>query len=159
MGDIYHPRPLGIKEFIIDVSGGIEHTLVLTNKGRVYAWGDGKNGALAMESTKVMVPTLVQSLQHVRVKRLFASGTATHSIAQLSDGSYYAWGQKGNEVLVAKPRDRCVPQRVLQLRGIHVDDVILEEGCTFFLVQEPNSLEIPNIANFKDVTFRFDFIR
>ncbi len=71
------------------VVAGHDHTLAITTKGRVYAWGVGGNGQLGMGDYQGhMTPTVVP-LPGPAVQ--VAAGWG-HSLALLADGRLYAWG-------------------------------------------------------------------
>ena len=71
------------------VVAGHDHTLAITTKGRVYAWGVGGNGQLGLGDYQArMVPTAVP-LPGPAVQ--VAAGWG-HSLALLADGRVFAWG-------------------------------------------------------------------
>jgi len=75
------------------VVAGHDHTLAITTKGRVYAWGVGGNGQLGLADYQPrMVPTAV-SLPLPAVQVTAGWG---HSLALLSDGRVFAWGNNVN---------------------------------------------------------------
>lgn len=75
------------------VVAGHDHTLALTTKGKVYAWGVGGNGQLGLGDYQArMVPTLVPlPAPAVQV----AAGWG-HSLALLTDGRVFAWGNNAS---------------------------------------------------------------
>ena len=71
------------------VVAGHDHTLAITTKGKVYAWGVGGNGQLGLGDYQArMVPTAV-TLPGPAVQ--VAAGWG-HSLARLADGRVFAWG-------------------------------------------------------------------
>ncbi len=71
------------------VVAGHDHTLAITTKGEVYAWGVGGNGQLGLGDYQArMVPTAV-NLPGPAVQ--VAAGWG-HSLALLADGRVFAWG-------------------------------------------------------------------
>jgi alpha-tubulin suppressor-like RCC1 family protein len=71
------------------VVAGHDHTLAITTKGKVYAWGVGANGQLGLGDYQArMVPTAV-TLPGPAVQ--VAAGWG-HSLALLADGRVFAWG-------------------------------------------------------------------
>ncbi len=71
------------------VVAGHDHTLAITTKGKVFAWGVGGNGQLGLGDYQArMVPTAV-SLPGPAVQ--VAAGWG-HSLALLADGRVFAWG-------------------------------------------------------------------
>lgn len=75
------------------VVAGHDHTLAITTKGRVYAWGVGGNGQLGLGDYQGhMTPTVVP-LPGPAVQ--VAAGWG-HSLALLADGRLYAWGNNAS---------------------------------------------------------------
>lgn len=71
------------------VVAGHDHTLAITTKGKVYAWGVGGNGQLGLGDYQArMVPTVVP-LPGPAVQ--VAAGWG-HSVALLADGRVFTWG-------------------------------------------------------------------
>jgi alpha-tubulin suppressor-like RCC1 family protein len=71
------------------VVAGHDHTLAITTRGLVYAWGVGANGQLGLGDYQArMVPTAV-TLPGPAVQ--VAAGWG-HSLALLADGRVFAWG-------------------------------------------------------------------
>jgi alpha-tubulin suppressor-like RCC1 family protein len=71
------------------VVAGHDHTLAITTKGKVYAWGVGGNGQLGLGDYQArLVPTAV-ALPGPAVQ--VAAGWG-HSLALLADGRVFAWG-------------------------------------------------------------------
>jgi alpha-tubulin suppressor-like RCC1 family protein len=75
---------------IIAVAAGVMHSLALTSKGTVYAWGNNQAGQLGdgtttNRSTPVKVADLPTDITAV------AAG-AVHTLAMNSKGTVYAWG-------------------------------------------------------------------
>ena len=75
------------------VVAGHDHTLAITTKGKVYAWGVGGNGQLGLGDYQArMVPTAVP-LPGPAVQ--VAAGWG-HSLALLADGRLFAWGNNAS---------------------------------------------------------------
>lgn len=75
------------------VSAGHDHTLAITTKGKVYAWGVGGNGQLGLGDYQArQTPTLVP-LPGPAVQ--VAAGWG-HSLALLADGRVFAWGNNAS---------------------------------------------------------------
>eukprot|EP00742_Colponemidia_sp_Colp-10_P010299 GILJ01011305.1.p1 GENE.GILJ01011305.1~~GILJ01011305.1.p1 ORF type:complete len:1240 (-),score=152.36 GILJ01011305.1:102-3821(-) len=77
------------------IASGTSHTLVLTDGGEVWAWGDSSQGQLGLGehvmSSRQPVP--LSYLADVRVN-IIACGHA-HSAAVSEDGDLYTWGEGG----------------------------------------------------------------
>ncbi|KAH7100483.1 RCC1/BLIP-II [Auriculariales sp. MPI-PUGE-AT-0066] len=109
---------------VIQASAGVSFTMVLTNTGKVYAFGSAEHGQLGNGATgedigpqrKVFFDIIEKPREPVRgledkVIKQIASGNM-HSLAVDDEGLVYAWGDGGycrtgfgdqKEVLIAKP--------------------------------------------------------
>uniref|UniRef100_A0A7S3G710 EGF-like domain-containing protein n=1 Tax=Palpitomonas bilix TaxID=652834 RepID=A0A7S3G710_9EUKA len=77
------------EDFVVDVAAGDRHTLVCTDKGWVYVWGENKYGQLGLPTRGIVdTPRLVTELAGV-VK--VAAG-AFFSMALTNASKIYAWG-------------------------------------------------------------------
>jgi alpha-tubulin suppressor-like RCC1 family protein len=77
---------------VVQIYGGCEHTLALTSKGEVLAWGDDAEGELGLSPPKtVSRPALVTKLKRRGVTSI-AVGCFT-SYARTSPGRALAWGE------------------------------------------------------------------
>jgi alpha-tubulin suppressor-like RCC1 family protein len=78
---------------VVQIYGGCTHTLALTSKGVVLAWGDDARGELGIlpARTTVSVPARVTELDGRRVIAI-AAGCST-SYARTSSGRELAWGE------------------------------------------------------------------
>lgn len=75
-----------------NASAGKHHTIVVTEKGAVYTFGRGTEGALGHgDRNHAFSPKLVAALSHVRIT-CSASGE-THTLAVSADGTLFAWGE------------------------------------------------------------------
>ena len=71
------------------VAAGEVHSLVLTESGEVYAWGNNVSGKLGLGDTEArLTPTKVEGLPKVKA---IAAGIE-HSLALTESGEVYAWG-------------------------------------------------------------------
>lgn len=96
---------------------GSHHTMVITESGEVYAWGDNSGKQLGQTSeTTLLTPLLVKFDQGEL--SLLATGSA-HSIAVFKSGETYAWGasscgrlglQDGTKSVLALSRQTFEPK-------------------------------------------------
>ena len=105
-----------LKVHVIDVACGLAHSLALSDRGEVWAWGNGGNGRLGLgDMQDCPKPTLVKTLAQESmntVTRRVAAG-AFHSVAVLEDGRCYSWGKGTNGQLGnGKHEDHLVPYQV-----------------------------------------------
>jgi alpha-tubulin suppressor-like RCC1 family protein len=78
-------------EFVIDISCGYCHSLVLTNCGEVYAWGENGSGQIGNGcNSDQLIPIKVKSFNNERVV-MISCGWA-HSMALTECGHVYSWG-------------------------------------------------------------------
>lgn len=81
---------------ISTVSAGGRHVLALTKDGKVYGWGDNKNGQIGVEPTdqlrRIRKPTLVSGLQNVISITAQGSTNFGFSGAVKTDGTVWMWG-------------------------------------------------------------------
>lgn len=77
------------------VTCGADHTLAVTLRGAVYAWGVGSYGNLGNGDTEdCWKPTLVKMPDGLQCRT--AAAGAKHSLALTSEGALYAWGHGGS---------------------------------------------------------------
>mmetsp|Transcript_6193 Transcript_6193/g.9750 ORF Transcript_6193/g.9750 Transcript_6193/m.9750 type:complete len:511 (+) Transcript_6193:308-1840(+) len=106
-------------EFIVQISAGGQHLLMLTNLNRVYAVGDTAFGKLGLGADKtegvafVSSPTRVCFDQHYVVTQVSAGGH--HSAIVTADGAVFTWGTGRNgELGIGKFVRECpTPTRVV----------------------------------------------
>ena len=61
---------------------------------QVYATGYGAGGRLGIGgSDSVSTPTLLESIQHVVIKKVAVNSGGKHSIALSTEGEVYSWGE------------------------------------------------------------------
>jgi alpha-tubulin suppressor-like RCC1 family protein len=78
-------------EFVIDISCGVYHSLVLTNCGEVYAWGGNGWGQIGNGcNDNQLIPIKVKGFNNERV--VMISCGDRHSMALTECGHVYSWG-------------------------------------------------------------------
>ena len=75
------------------VVAGHDHTLAITTKGKVYAWGVGGNGQLGLGDYQARTTPTAVPLPGPAVQ--VAAGWG-HSLALLADGRVFAWGNNAS---------------------------------------------------------------
>ncbi|KAI8430358.1 hypothetical protein MSG28_000652 [Choristoneura fumiferana] len=91
---------------ICDIQCGYEHSLLLTDTGQVYSWGNGRKLQLGHGNlTNIESPTLIEALAGVTITQISAGGW--HSLALSEFGDVYAWGWNDTEKGVKKMEDLC----------------------------------------------------
>ncbi|KAI4901439.1 hypothetical protein NFI96_014722 [Prochilodus magdalenae] len=119
-------------EEVMQVSCGINHTLVLSSDGMtLWAFGDGDYGKLGTGPCTVKCyPQKVETLCNKGLKKV---GCGTHfSVVLANDGHVYTFGQ---ERLIGLPdsmlKNHNRPQIVPALEGIFIEDIAV--GCEHIL--------------------------
>jgi alpha-tubulin suppressor-like RCC1 family protein len=78
-------------EFVVDISCGFRHSLVLTNSGEVYAWGRNYWGQIGNSCyDDQLIPIKVKGFNSERV--VMISCGSSHSMALTECGHVYSWG-------------------------------------------------------------------
>jgi alpha-tubulin suppressor-like RCC1 family protein len=96
--DEIHPKPKLNQylnnEFVVDISCGAEHSLVLTNCGEVYAWGGNGYGQTGNDyNDRQSIPIKVKGFNNEKV--VMISCGWRHSMALTECGRVYSWGWLG----------------------------------------------------------------
>jgi alpha-tubulin suppressor-like RCC1 family protein len=108
----------------VAVAAATHHSLVVTSKGHLYAFGLGKGGRLGTGNEN-HCPLPVRILGALEKRQVVAvSAAENHSLCVTSDGSVFAWGQNGFGQLgipktassSASSEQKFLPQRVEALR-------------------------------------------
>jgi alpha-tubulin suppressor-like RCC1 family protein len=117
--------PRGTK--ITAIRAGCEHSLALTSKGRVLAWGYNHGGELGNGSTASSdVPVRVRLPRHVKVTAVSAG--QYFSLARTAKGQVLAWGDNdGGELGNGSTASSDVPVRVALPAGVRATAVSAEE--------------------------------
>ncbi|GAB1292151.1 E3 ubiquitin-protein ligase HERC2 [Apodemus speciosus] len=108
----------------VQLIGG-EQTLFAVTADGLYATGYGAGGRLGIGGTEsVSTPTLLESIQHVFIKKVAVNSGGKHCLALSSEGEVYSWGEAEDGKLGHGNRSPCDRPRVIEsLRGIEVVDV------------------------------------
>ncbi|XP_066595212.1 E3 ubiquitin-protein ligase HERC2 [Prorops nasuta] len=96
----------------VQLAGGEQTLFIVTADGKVYATGHGGAGRLGTGGTdSVLVPTLLDSIQHVFIKKVAANSGCKHCLALSSEGHVYSWGEgddgklgHGNRIAYDRPK-------------------------------------------------------
>ncbi|XP_048453850.1 E3 ubiquitin-protein ligase HERC2 [Rhincodon typus] len=109
----------------VQLIGGEQTLFAVTADGKLYATGYGAGGRLGIGGTEsVSTPTLLESIQHVFVKKVAVNSGGKHCLALSSEGEVYSWGEAEDGKLGHGNRSPCDRPRVVEsLRGIEVIDV------------------------------------
>uniref|UniRef100_A0A6B2EBN7 HECT-type E3 ubiquitin transferase n=1 Tax=Phlebotomus kandelakii TaxID=1109342 RepID=A0A6B2EBN7_9DIPT len=126
-GRIKAPTPCEALSLLrpVQLAGGEQTLYAVTADGKLFATGYGAGGRLGIGgSESVSTPTLVESLQHVFVKKVAVNSGGKHCLALTSDGEVYSWGEGEDGKLGHGNRlsyDR--PKLIEALSGVGVVDI------------------------------------
>ncbi|HEC85608.1 MAG TPA: hypothetical protein ENI48_10275 [Thioploca sp.] len=101
---------------IVDVVGCYEHTLILDEKGRVWAWGNNQLGRLGDGTTEdKTTPTLLSDLSGVEALDCGYRFT----VALKEDGTVWTWGEnRFGQLGIGSTTDQLVPVKVSSLANV-----------------------------------------
>ncbi|CAH1776574.1 unnamed protein product, partial [Owenia fusiformis] len=103
----------------VQLIGGEQTLFGVTGEGKVYATGYGAGGRLGIGGAEsVAQPTLLESIQHVFIKKVAVNSGGKHCLALSSEGEVYSWGEAEDGKLGHGNRSPCDRPRVIEsLRG------------------------------------------
>jgi E3 ubiquitin-protein ligase HERC2 len=109
----------------VQLLGGEQTLFAVTPDGKVYATGYGAGGRLGIGGTdSVLVPTLLESVQHVFIKKIAVNSGGKHCLALSADNDVYSWGEGDDGKLGHGGRMACEnPKLVEALHGYEIVDV------------------------------------
>ncbi|TNN21746.1 E3 ubiquitin-protein ligase HERC2 [Liparis tanakae] len=99
----------------VQLIGGEQTLFAVTADGKLYATGYGAGGRLGIGGTEsVSTPTLLESVQHVFVRKVAVNSGGKHCLALSSEGEVYTWGEAEDGKLGHGNR-RCARPHTLML--------------------------------------------
>ncbi|KAF5270348.1 hypothetical protein FQR65_LT05536 [Abscondita terminalis] len=109
----------------VQIVGGEQTLIGVTADGKVYATGYGAGGRLGIGGTdSVSVPTLLESIQHVFIKKVAVNSGGKHCLALTADNDVYSWGEGDDGKLGHGSRNGCErPKLVEALQGYEIIDI------------------------------------
>ncbi|CAL1543190.1 unnamed protein product [Lymnaea stagnalis] len=117
---------------VLQVACGSDHTLVLTNEGRVGVWGSNSYGQLGLGSSKGLNlnrPTWVTSISGLPVAQVAAGGN--HSFVLSKSGAIYGWGRNSfGQLGLNDTEDSCFPKQCRPLRSQRIKYICCGENHT-----------------------------
>lgn len=122
-----HPTPVKVVGLdgitITSISAGARHSLALSDKGEVYAWGDGDRYQLG-SGNPVASPLPKKVNLPTRQPVTAISGGGFHCLAVTDHGELFSWGGGSNGQLgTGSGRDGKIPARVKTLDDIPIASV------------------------------------
>nr|CAD7602464.1 unnamed protein product [Timema genevievae] len=109
----------------VQLVGGEQTLMAVTADGKVYATGYGAGGRLGIGGTdSVMMPTLIESIQHICIKKVAVNSGGKHCLALTAEGEVYSWGEGDDGKLGHGSRSSCErPRLVEMLKGKEIVDI------------------------------------
>lgn len=100
----YAPEKVDFEHTVVAIARGYDHTLLLTDQGKLYACGDNADGQLG-DGTTTTSDTPVEVIGLEEVIAMTASSSASYALTK--DGDVFAWGDNadGNLGLGTSDRD------------------------------------------------------
>lgn len=113
---------------IVQVDGGLHHTIILDDAGHVYTFGRGHYGRLGLgkqeEEEDVMLPAQVKGVENI--EKVAAGGSV--SFALDSKGKAYAWGMATNLQLSNGDEDADAWDPI-EVTGKQLEDAVIHSIC------------------------------
>ncbi|KAL5011340.1 hypothetical protein ScPMuIL_009891 [Solemya velum] len=109
----------------VQLIGGEQTLFAVTADGKVYATGYGAGGRLGIGGTEsVPSPTLLESIQHVLVKKVAVNSGGKHCLGLSAEGEVFSWGEGDDGKLGHGNRSPCDRPRVIEsLRGKEIVNI------------------------------------
>ncbi|KAK6172413.1 hypothetical protein SNE40_016067 [Patella caerulea] len=109
----------------VQLIGGEQTLFAVTADGKVYGTGYGAGGRLGIGGNdSISTPTLLESIQHVFIKKIAVNSGGKHCLALSAEGEVYSWGEGEDGKLGHGNRSPCDRPRVIEsLRGKEVIDI------------------------------------
>jgi len=103
---------------VMGVALGLYFTLVVTDAGAVFSFGEGRDGALGHGFSMIEVlPRRIEALAEMGRRLVFVAAGWRHSLALTEEGLVYAWG---HGTANGHGQGQRTPQLVTALAGIRV---------------------------------------
>lgn len=78
----------------VQLVGGEQTLLAVSADGKVYATGYGAGGRLGIGGLdSVTTPTLLESIQHIFIKKVAVNSGGKHCLALSAEGDVLSWGE------------------------------------------------------------------
>lgn len=128
-----------LRERVIQASCGGAHTAVLTDQGKVFTFGRGRNGRLGLGDTKWRdTPHEITAFPGNKIMIIQVVCGWNFTVALAKDGSVFSWGKQGEGQcgLGYLEKDQLVPRHVEKLSDSCVIDIACGYTHTLALTAE-----------------------
>eukprot|EP00446_Apocalathium_sp_SHHI-4_P057412 CAMPEP_0177299616 /NCGR_PEP_ID=MMETSP0368-20130122/4123_1 /TAXON_ID=447022 ORGANISM="Scrippsiella hangoei-like, Strain SHHI-4" /NCGR_SAMPLE_ID=MMETSP0368 /ASSEMBLY_ACC=CAM_ASM_000363 /LENGTH=578 /DNA_ID=CAMNT_0018757965 /DNA_START=52 /DNA_END=1789 /DNA_ORIENTATION=- len=118
---------------VVDVQFGRHHVMALTDKGKVYTWGENSGGQLGLGDLQTRFePALVEELNAYTVTQVVAVDNMSYALT--AHGVVYAWGENKEGTLGLEHDSPKVPRPEPMMRmreqGTHVKKLLVKDCGT-----------------------------
>eukprot|EP00929_Paragymnodinium_shiwhaense_P113018 TRINITY_DN81283_c0_g1_i1.p1 TRINITY_DN81283_c0_g1~~TRINITY_DN81283_c0_g1_i1.p1 ORF type:complete len:598 (-),score=145.48 TRINITY_DN81283_c0_g1_i1:66-1859(-) len=120
--------PSGFDGKIVDVQYGRHHVLALSNKGKVYSWGENTSGQLGLNDVQTRFePTFVEELRPYTVIQIMAVDNMSYALT--NHGFVYAWGENKDGCLALEHDNPRVmkPEPMMRTKETAVKRLAIKE--------------------------------
>ena len=109
----------------VQLVGGEQTLFAVTSEGKVHATGYGAGGRLGVGGTdSVCTPTLLESIQHIFIRKVAVNSGGKHCLALSSEGDVFSFGEGDDGKLGHDNKNSCDRPRVIEaLRGKDICDI------------------------------------
>jgi len=114
---------------IIDIGGGLYHTVVLTDRNEVFSWGRNDDGQCGQTSStsKVVDPNIINT-SHIRREKIISIECGlTHTLLLTDNGKVISFGSNKSGQLGNEPREntsRSLPKVVEGLLSVPISRLV-----------------------------------
>jgi alpha-tubulin suppressor-like RCC1 family protein len=136
---------LDINEKVIQVSVGNSYVLALTNKGKLFAWGENSQGQLGLgHQSNIVLPTRIffPSLSSGEIiTKILATASSSYALTSL--GNIYAWGDNEyGQIGDGSYANASVPKKItISILESNEKPILLEGyGARVWIVTSSNRL-------------------
>ena len=128
--DAYEPteQVVGLSN-IVDISAGHQFSMALDSSGRVYTWGNNKDGQIGIGSSYgfYYAPQYVNNLKNVKS----ISAGYYHALAKTTSNEVYGWGRGYNGALGTLSSNKYTTPQSLNIED--VDKIVAGLDNSFFI--------------------------
>lgn len=109
----------------VQMIGGEQTLFCVSVDGKVYASGYGNSSRLGLGNVEsISTPRMIESLQHITIKKVAVHSGGRHCIALSSDGEVFSWGEGDDGKLGHGNRNSCShPKLIESFRGKLITDI------------------------------------
>lgn len=132
------PEPVPGISNVVDIAAAGDHSIFVTEAGRVYVMGSNANGQLGTSNkTTQYTPFILDNSQIGVVTRVYT--TTTHSVLETSNGSFYSMGINTNgELMLGDTTERTTPTYCTTMTNSGTNDVIVRPNSTLIMCGDGN---------------------